>query len=91
MTTTPGPAPETPATTSKADLVAFLRAHGATDYPARYRINAAGLFNSITAQFHPCNTAPLYDQLGVPFGAELAIGATQVEVKQYIMLLRELD
>lgn len=88
MNTTPPPAP-LPATTSRADLVAFLRAHGATDYPARYRVNAAGLFNTITAELHLCDTRPLYDMLGVPFGAELAIGATQVEVKQYIMLRRE--
>lgn len=91
MTTPPRPAPDTPAMTSKADLVAFLRAHGALDYPARYRINAAGIFNTITTAFHPCDTAPLYELLGAPFGAELAIGATQVEVKQYIMLRRELD
>lgn len=90
MNPTPPPAPHLPATASRADLVAFLRAHGATDYPARYRVNAAGLFNSITGALHACDTKPLYDLLGVPFGAEIAIGATQVEVKQYIMLRREL-
>lgn len=91
MTSTPRPAPDIPAMTSKKDLVAFLRAHGATDYPARYRVNAAGIFNSITGALHPCDTTPLYESLGAPFGTELAIGATQVEYKGYIMLRRELD
>jgi hypothetical protein len=91
MNTTPPPAPQLPATASRNDLVAFLRAHGATDYAARYRVNAAGLFNSITGQLHPCDTKPLYDLLGVPFGAEIAIGAAQVEVKQYIMLRHDGD
>jgi cupin superfamily acireductone dioxygenase involved in methionine salvage len=86
MNTTPSPAPHLPATASRDDLVAFLRAHDATDHPARYRVNAAGLFNSVTGQLHSCNTQPLYDLLGVPSGAELAIGTTQVEVKQYILL-----
>lgn len=91
MTATPRPAPGTPATTSYEDIVAFLRAHGAHDFPARYRVNAAGLFNTLTAQLHLCDTAPLYEALGAPFGAELAIGPTQVEVKQYIMLRRSTD
>ena len=34
MTTPQRPAPDTPAMTSKADIVAFLRANGANDYPA---------------------------------------------------------
>lgn len=89
MTTPQRPAPDTPAITSKADIVAFLRANGANDYPARYRINAAGIANSLTGTFHPCDTKPLYDSLGVAFGDVLAIGANQIEYKGYIMLQRE--
>lgn len=88
MTMTPRSAPDTPAMTSKEDVVAFLRAHGATDYPARYRVNALGIFNTFTAELHLCDTAPLYESLGAPYGAELAFGATQVQVTQYIMLRR---
>lgn len=91
MNPTPPPAPHLPATTSRDDLVAFLRAHGATDYPARYRINAAGIFNTLTGALHPCDTSPVYTALGVPFGDELAIGTTQVEYKGYIMLRRDSD
>lgn len=91
MTATPGSAQDIPATTSYEDIVGFLRAVGADDIPARYRINAAGVFNIQTGQLHACDTSPLYASLGAPFGAELAIGTTQVEVTQYIMLRRSTD
>lgn len=86
MTATPRPVHDTPAMMSYKDVVAFLLAQGATDYPGYYAVTAAGVFNTATCAFHACDTTPLYEALGAPFGAELTIGATQVTIKQHVLL-----
>jgi len=89
MNTTPRPAPDTAAMASYDDVFTFLRANGALDHPMRYRIDAAGILNQATGAEHPCDTTPLYEILGAPFGAQLTIGATQVEITQHVLLYDE--